>query len=79
MRKNFQFFILLLLASNFAVGQETFLWPISGKQAGEGILYRPQDYIGVADAQTQAELNFGDLIIGAPLGTPVLCPVDGKI
>ncbi len=79
MRKRFQFFILLLLAGNFAVGQETFLWPISGKQAGEGILYRPQDYIGVADAQTQAELNFGDLIIGAPLGTPVLCPVDGKI
>ena len=79
MRKRFQFFILLLLAGNFAIGQETFLWPISGKQAGEGILYRPQDYIGVADAQTQAELNFGDLIIGAPLGTPVLCPVDGKI
>ena len=79
MRKRFQFFILLLLAGNFAVGQETFLWPIPGKQAGEGILYRPQDYIGVADAQTQAELNFGDLIIGAPLGTPVLCPVDGKI
>ena len=79
MRKRFQFFILLLLAGNFDVGQETFLWPISGKQAGEGILYRPQDYIGVADAQTQAELNFGDLIIGAPLGTPVLCPVDGKI
>ena len=71
--------IALLLLGNFAVGQETFLWPISGKQAGEGILYRPQDYIGVADAQTQAELNFGDLIIGAPLGTPVLCPVDGKI
>ena len=79
MRKRFQFFILLLLAGNFAVGQETFLWPISGKQAGEGILYRPQDYIGVADAQTQAELNFGNLVIGAPLGTPVLCPVDGKI
>nr|MCR4848402.1 S41 family peptidase [Bacteroidales bacterium] len=69
----------LLLAYNFAIGQENYLWPIPGKQAGEGILYRPQDYIGVADARTQAELNFGDLIIGAPLGTPVLCPVDGKI
>ena len=79
MRKNFQFFILLLLASNFAFAQDTFLWPIPGKQAGEGILYRPQDYIGVADGVNQAELNFGDIIIGAPLGTPVLCPVDGKI
>ena len=71
--------IALLLISNFAIGQENYLWPIPGKQAGEGILYRPQDYIGVADGVTQAELNFGDLIIAAPLGTPVLCPVDGKI
>lgn len=71
--------IALLLMGNFAFAQDNYLWPVSGKQAGEGILYRPQDYIGVADAQTQAELNFGDLIIGAPLGTPVLCPVDGKI
>ena len=69
----------LLLMGNFAFGQENYLWPIPGKQAGEGILYRPQDYIGVADAQTQAELNFGTLVIGAPLGTPVLCPLDGKI
>ncbi len=79
MRKRFQFFILLLFTSNFAFAQDNYLWPIPGKQAGEGILYRPQDYIGVADAQTQAELNFGNLVIEAPLGTPVLCPVDGKI
>ena len=71
--------IALLLMGNFAFAQDNYLWPIPGKQAGEGILYRPQDYIGVADAQSQAELNFGDLIIGAPLGIPVLCPVDGKI
>ena len=69
----------LLLLGNFAIGQENYLWPIPGKQAGEGILYRPQDYIGVADGVTQAELNFGGLIITAPLRTPVLCPVDGKI
>ena len=69
----------LLLSCNFTVAQEHYLWPIPNKKAGDGILYRPQDYIGVADAQTQAELNFGDLVIGAPLGTPVLCPVDGKI
>jgi len=71
--------IALLLMGNFVFAQDNYLWPIPGKQAGEGILYRPQDYIGVADAQTQAELNFGDLIVGALLGTPVLCPVDGKI
>lgn len=71
--------IALLLMGNFAFAQDNYLWPIPGKQAGEGILYRPQDYIGVADAQTQTELNFGNLVIGAPLGTPVLCPVDGKI
>ena len=69
----------LLLMSNFAIGQENYLWPIPGKQVGENILYRPQDYIGVGDAQTKAELNFDDLVIGAPLGTPVLCPVDGII
>lgn len=79
MRKRFQFFILLLFTSNFAFAQDTFLWPIPNKKTGEGILYRPQDYIGVADGVTQAELNFGELVIGAPLGTPVLCPVDGKI
>ena len=71
--------LFLLLASNFAFAQDIYLWPIPGKQAGDDILYRPQDYIGVADGVTQAELNFGDIIIGAPLGTPVLCPVDGKI
>ena len=72
-------FVLLLLASNFAFAQDTFLWPIPGKKAGDDILYRPQDYIGVADGVNKSELNFGDLVIGAPLGTPVLCPVDGKI
>ena len=82
MRKNFQIFILLLLASNFAFAQDNYLWPVAlslDKKAGDDILYRPQDYIGVADGVTQAELNFGELVIGAPLGTPVLCPVDGKI
>ena len=71
--------ILFLLLASTTSAQDTYLWPIPGKQAGEDILYRPQDYIGVADGVNQAELNFGDLIIGAPLGTPVLCPVDGKI
>ena len=73
---------MLLLASNFAFAQDTFLWPVAlslNKKAGDDILYSPQDYIGVADGVTQAELNFDRLIIGAPLWTPVLSPVDGKI
>ena len=74
--------IALLLMGNFAFAQETYLWPVAlslDKKAGDDILYRPQDYIGVADGATQAELNFDRLIIGAPFWTPVLSPVDGTI
>ena len=39
-------FVLLLLASNFAFAQDNYLWPVEGKKAGEGILYKPQSYIG---------------------------------
>lgn len=81
--KTIMFYTWLLLLMMFfegnAYSQENYLWPVPGKQAGDDILYRPQDYIGVADGVTQAELNFDQLIIGAPLGTPVLCPVDGTI
>lgn len=82
MRKNFRFFIMLLLVGNMAFAQDNYLWPVAlslDKKAGDDILYRPQDYIGVADGVTQAELNFDRLIIGAPFWTPVLCPVDGTI
>lgn len=47
-------------------------WPIEGAKAGEGILYRPQDYIG-------DEHNFDKLIIGAKPGTNVVSPCDGVI
>lgn len=47
-------------------------WPIEGAKAGEGILYRPQDYIG-------DEHNFEKLIIGAKSGTNVVSPCDGMI
>ena len=53
------YFVMLLLASNFAFAQDTFLWPVAlslNKKAGDDILYSPQDYIGVADGVTQAEL-----------------------
>ena len=73
--------VMLVFGAN-VFGQETYLWPVAlslDKKAGDDILYRPQDYIGVADGVTQAELNFDRLIIGAPFWTPVLCPVDGTI
>ena len=38
---------LLLASTTFA--QENYLWPIPNKKAGDDILYRPQDYLGVAD------------------------------
>ena len=51
---------------------DVWLWPIEGQKAGEGILYRPQDYI-------EKEFNFDDLFIAAPEGTNVLCPADAVV
>lgn len=52
--------------------KEKFLWPVEGKNAGENILYRPQDYIG-------DEHNFGDLFVTAEKGTDIVCPCDGVV
>ena len=51
---------------------DVWLWPIEGQQAGDGILYRPQDNIG-------KELNFDNLFITAPEGTRVVCPADAVV
>ena len=53
-------------------GTSYYQWPIEGAKAGEGTLYRPQDYIG-------NEHNFEKLIIGAKPGTNVVSPCDGVI
>ncbi len=50
----------------------TYLWPVEGARTGAGILYTPQCYI-------DNELNFDHLVIAAPEGTNVVCPVDGTI
>ena len=67
---------LLLLGSVLTLTAQTagniYQWPIEGAKAGEGILYRPQDYIG-------DEYNFDKLIIGAKPGTNVVSPCDGVI
>ena len=48
------------------------LWPVAGAEAGDGILYKPQTYIG-------QQLNFSDLFIAAPLDAEVVAPVDGRV
>ena len=63
------FAVLLSVLSLGAAAQNTFLWPIQGKKAGEDILYRPGENIG-------DEPNFNNLVIAAPLGTKVVAPDD---
>ena len=63
----------LFLTFNLSLAAEDiWLWPIEGRKAGEGILYRPQDRIG-------EEFNFDNLFIAAPEGTRVLCPADAVV
>ncbi|MDR2145356.1 MAG: hypothetical protein LBE91_02715 [Tannerella sp.] len=66
--------ILTLLFSTVPLFAQTqpYLWPIEGAKAGDNIISAPQSYI-------DGELNFCDLIIGAPEGTTVLSPVDGTV
>ena len=54
------------------VQPQLYLWPIAGAKTGDNILFQPQQYV-------DGNLNFGNLIIGAPEGTPVVAPVDGVI
>ena len=62
----------LALAAPAHSQQTYWQWPLAGRPAGEGILFKPQQYIGT-------ELNFGDLVLGAPLGTEVRTPEDGTL
>jgi len=48
---------LLALVALAGQAKDVWLWPIKGQKAGEGVIYRPQDYIG-------EEFNFDDLFIG---------------
>ncbi|MBQ7966888.1 MAG: hypothetical protein IJ290_03120 [Bacteroidaceae bacterium] len=68
--------LLFLLGSMLGLQAQTaealYQWPIEGAKAGEGILYRPQEYI-------DNEHNFDQLFIGAELGTNVVSPCDGVV
>lgn len=62
--------VALLTSSTKAEAQ--LLWPVKGAEPGEGIICRPQQYIG-------SELNFDDLFISAEEGTTVVSPCDGTL
>ena len=63
---------LFIVVVSSLSAEDVWLWPVEGLQAGEGILYRPQDYI-------EKEFNFDDLFIAVSEGTNVLCPADGVV
>lgn len=48
------------------------LWPVEGRATGEGIIYKPQTYIG-------GELDFDALYITAPHGSSVVAPTDATV
>lgn len=74
--KAWELTLLFLLGSMLGLQAQTaealYQWPIEGAKAGEGILYRPQEYI-------DNEHNFDRLFIGAELGTNVVSPCDGVV
>lgn len=53
-------------------GTGIFLWPISGKSNGDGVVGRPQTYIG-------DELNLERLFISGSDGDIILCPESGRV
>lgn len=63
--------LLFLIIPSVIYGQHI-TWPVSGKEAGDGVIYRPQDYI-------DEEFNYSCLIITAPEGTEIVSPVSGKL
>ncbi len=62
--------VALLTSSTRADAQ--LLWPVKGAEPGEGIICKPQQYIG-------SEMNFDDLFITAEEGTEVVSPCDGTL
>ncbi len=63
---------LILALAVCASANAQMLWPIAGAEAGEGIIYKPQQYL-------DDELVFDDLFIAAPQGTAVVAPADGTL
>lgn len=67
-------FYVLFLTSVILCAQDKaiWIWPVAEQKAEDGILYRPQDFIG-------KELNFDNLFVGGKEDTPILCPFDAVV
>ncbi|MBQ2108665.1 MAG: hypothetical protein II476_01565, partial [Bacteroidales bacterium] len=64
--------IILLLVLILPLTGQDYVWPIKGAECGDGIISRPQQYVG-------NDLNFDQLFISAPMGAEVISPVNGTI
>ncbi len=67
-----QYLTLILILSVCFAANAQLLWPVAGLESGEGIIYRPQQYL-------DDEQVFDCMFIAAPEGTPVLAPTDGVL
>ena len=67
-------FYVLFLTSVILCAQDKviWIWPVAEQKAEDGILYRPQDFIG-------KELNFDNLFVRGKEDTPILCPFDAVV
>lgn len=66
-------FLVALLLPFIGVAQEkTWLWPIEGHSANDGILYVPQQHI-------ESELNFEGLVIGGEKGAQIVAPENATV
>jgi Periplasmic protease len=68
--KQLLFFFLFSIIPSLSFAQA--LWPIAGAKTGDGIICKPQQYIG-------NDLDFEALIVTAKEGTPVVAPYDGSV
>ncbi len=63
--------LIMVLAGCLSANAQM-LWPIAGAETGEGLIYKPQQYI-------DDELVYDEIFITAEEGTAVVSPADGTI
>lgn len=67
------FYVLFLTSVILCAQDKVFwTWPVAEQKAEDGILYRPQDFIGT-------ELNFDNIFVAGKEGSPILCPFDAVV
>lgn len=72
MKKTIATAILLAAAVQCVIANPAWLWPVAGRHSGDGILYRPQQYIG-------ERKNMFALFVGCDEGGEIIAPADGEI